>query len=73
MLMGVIATLIQHVGPLLRLLHGAARQAEFRVLAAALTIILGAWGFIGVTTEVREGEHQALDDAVLIALRRPPR
>jgi undecaprenyl-diphosphatase len=71
MLVGVFATLIHAAGPLLRLLRGAARQAEFRVLAAALTILLGAWGFIGVTTEVLEGEHQALDEAVLIALRRP--
>lgn len=41
------------------------------VLMAALVIVAGAWGFVALADEVKEGGTQRFDDAAIRALRRP--
>jgi undecaprenyl-diphosphatase len=52
-------------------LRGLRRRAtEPRVLAPVLAIVLCLWGFGALADEVREGDTLALDERVLLALRR---
>jgi undecaprenyl-diphosphatase len=43
----------------------------FVLLLAFLTLCLAVWGFVAVAEEVLEGEHQPLEDRLLLMLRRP--
>ncbi len=45
------------------------RHADFRLLVLALTIVIGCWAFIGLASEVKEGDHQALDERLVRSLR----
>ncbi len=58
------------VGGLRRLIAAAWRQEPGRLLAV-LAIVAGMWVFVEVADEVIEGEHQRLDERILVALRRP--
>jgi undecaprenyl-diphosphatase len=51
--------------------HGWLRRADLIVLLAMLTVVLGVWGFLALSDEVREGGTQSFDERLLIALRRP--
>jgi undecaprenyl-diphosphatase len=44
---------------------------EFVVLLAVLIVVGGTWCFIALTDLVLEGRTQSVDEAVLLALRRP--
>ena len=46
-------------------------RRSFIVLLAALIVVAGAWAFIALADEVREGGTQRFDDWALRALRRP--
>ena len=46
---------------------------ELGVLMAAVAIAAGVWAFAGLADEVREGETQAFDRAVLLSMRGPDR
>jgi undecaprenyl-diphosphatase len=42
-----------------------------QVLAAALAVVLGTWGFIALADEVTEGETQRFDEWAVRSLRKP--
>ena len=49
----------------------ALARAEFVLLATIFIVAGGLWAFIGLAGEVREGETESFDRAVLLALRDP--
>jgi undecaprenyl-diphosphatase len=44
---------------------------ELGVLITLFAIALGIWGFVGLASEVREGETQGFDRRILLAMRHP--
>jgi undecaprenyl-diphosphatase len=46
---------------------------ELGVLFAIVGVATGVWAFAGIAEEVTEGDSQALDRKVLLALRNPER
>lgn len=44
---------------------------ELPILVALLLVVGGAWAFIAIADEVREGDTQKFDERVLLALRHP--
>lgn len=49
----------------------AAKRTEARLLLLALAAMVGVWGFLALTGEVREAETMRLDRTVLLAFRVP--
>ena len=49
----------------------ALARAELAVLAAICAVAGGIWAFVAIAEEVGEGETEAFDRAVLVALRNP--
>jgi undecaprenyl-diphosphatase len=47
------------------------RRADAVVLLAALVVVGGLWAFVLIAALVSEGDTQALDDRILVAMRRP--
>jgi undecaprenyl-diphosphatase len=44
---------------------------EFGVLVTLFAIALGIWAFVGLASEVREGETRGFDRRILLAMRHP--
>jgi undecaprenyl-diphosphatase len=57
--------------PLIGKLRGFFAGKEPLVFVAALLVVLGVWGFSEIYDEVREGDTQQLDSAILKAFRQP--
>lgn len=56
---------------MLRILRNLYRRIESRVLILVIAAAGALWGFFNVAGEVREGETQAIDRHILLALRNP--
>jgi undecaprenyl-diphosphatase len=55
--------------PIASLTSGLRQLAEVRLLLLLLLLAAALWGFVQVVDEVREGEAEAFDRALLLALR----
>jgi undecaprenyl-diphosphatase len=56
---------------MIRDFYGWLRHSDLIVLIACLVVVLGVWGFVELTDEVREGDTQRFDDWMVLALRNP--